>query len=71
MDLGAMTMKGHSAFPKFQYCLKSYHEHLLVCAGGSYSSAEMQLVYSTAPADLAENIMKKKKTILEEYLKQT
>ena len=36
-------------------CLVSYPGHLLcVCVcGGSYSSAEMQLLYSTAPANWA------------------
>ena len=31
-------------------CLMSYPEHSLL-GGGSYSSAEMQSAYSTAPAD--------------------
>ena len=33
--------------------LVSYSGHLF-CGGGSYSSEEMQLVYSTTPADLAD-----------------
>ena len=59
VDLGAMAIKGYSAFPQnFSIagtspsdCLVSYPEHSL--GVGSYPSAEKQLVYSTAPADWA------------------
>ena len=34
-------------------CLVSYPGHSCVCGGGSYPSAEKQLVYSTAPVDWA------------------
>ena len=37
-------------------CLMSYSGHAL---GESYSSVEMQLGYSTAPADWAENMLEK------------
>ena len=53
MDLGAMAMKGYSTFPKYSM-LESYHQIVLchiqdtLLEGGSYSSAEMQSVYSTA-----------------------
>ena len=33
-------------------CLVSYPERLLAGGGGSYLTAEMHLVYSTAPTDL-------------------
>ena len=42
-------------------CLMSYPGHLLV--GGSYSSAEKQSVYSTAPADLETFVMNSTKYI--------
>ena len=52
-------MKGYSAFlkipalpePSSSDCLMSYLGHLL--ERGSYSSVEMQLVYSTAPVNWA------------------
>ena len=52
VDLGAMAMKGYSAFPEASAsdCLMSYPGHSLE---ESYPTAEMQLVYSTAPADWA------------------
>ena len=53
VDLEAMAMKGYSTFPKpstSSECLVSYLGHSLA---GSYHSAEVQSVYSTAPADLA------------------
>ena len=34
-------------------CLVSYSEHSLAAGVGAYPSAEVQLVYSTAPADWA------------------
>ena len=59
VDLGAMAMKGYSAFPKAPALLESHHEifsvisRTLVGGGGAYPSAEKQSVYSTAPADWA------------------
>ena len=38
-------------------CLKSYPRHLLQQGWGSYPSAELQFVYSTAPADWAEGFV--------------
>ena len=60
VNFGAMAMKGCSALPEapvlqelhHQIWLVSYTAHLLV-GGWSYWSAEMQSVYSTAPADWA------------------
>ena len=56
MNLEAMAMKGYSAFPKDPALLKP-HNQIVSChiqdsrlGWGSYSSAEMQSVYSTAPA---------------------
>ena len=52
VDLWAMAMKGYSVFPKtpaLDY-LVSYPGHSL---GGSYPSAEVESVYSTAPVDWA------------------
>ena len=56
VELEAMAMKGYSAFPKAPALLKPHH-HIwtLVIGGGSYPSAEVQSVYSTAPADWATN----------------
>ena len=59
MDLGKMAMKGYWTFPQSSIitgtspsdCLASYPEHSL---RGSYLSAEVQSVYSTAPADWAQ-----------------
>ena len=58
-----MAMKGYSAFPKAPTLLEPHHQmkfcdisRTLVRGGGgerSYPSADMQSVYSTAPADLA------------------
>ena len=60
-DLGAKVMKRYSIFPRSPLtraypsdCLISYREHLWE-RGGSYSSAEMQSVCSTATADWASN----------------
>ena len=54
MDMGAIAM--HS--PKFQHhcnltirLFSVISRTLVECGGGSYSSAEKQSVYSTAPAD--------------------
>ena len=56
---GAMAMKGHFAFPKAPALLEPHHQ-IVLCyiydtswRGVCYPSAEMQLVYSTAPTDEA------------------
>ena len=49
VDLGTTAMKGYSAFPKAQTSLGVISGHSL--GGGSYPSAELQSVYSTALAD--------------------
>ena len=60
VDLGAMAMKGYSAFPKTPALLEPHHQMVLVSypghslGGDSYPSAEKQSVYSTAPADWAK-----------------
>ena len=51
-----MAIKGDSAFPKAPVSLELHHQivscHLKdTCWWGSYPSAEVQSVYSTAPAD--------------------
>ena len=54
-DLGVMTMKRYSTFPNLQ--VRSLTIRLFndisrkLVGGGSYFSAEMQLVYTTAPTD--------------------
>ena len=59
MDQGAMAMKGYSTFPKAPAELEPHHQivlcHIRTLVGrwGSYLSTEVQLVYSTAPADWA------------------
>ena len=58
VDLGAMAMKGYSAFPKAPALLQPHHLMFSVISrhslgGGSYPSAEVQSVYSTAAADWA------------------
>ena len=54
MDLRAMAMKGYSQFPKAPALLKPHYQIFCVISGYSlgetYSSAEMELVYSAAPA---------------------
>ena len=60
---GSNGNKGVLRIPQSSYftgtspsdCLESYPGYSLVCVcvGGSYLSAEMQSVYSTAPADWA------------------
>ena len=63
VDLGAMAMKGYSAFPKAPASLEPYHQ-IVYCHiqdtrwGWSYPSAEVQSVYSTAPADCAISLYK-------------
>ena len=55
-NLRAMAMKEYSVFPKAP-ALQQPHPQIVSChiwdtpGSGSYPSAEMQLVYSTAPAD--------------------
>ena len=60
MDLGVMAMKGYATFTKAPEILGnltirlfSINIRILVGEGGSYPSAEVQSVYSTAPADWA------------------
>ena len=62
VDLGAMAMEVRSTFPKAPALLEPHHQIFFVISktlvffvGGelSYSSEEMQSVYSTAPADWA------------------
>ena len=57
VDLGEMAMKGYSAFLKAPALLETPRQ-IVQCHiqdthwyGVSYPSAEMQLVYSTVPAD--------------------
>ena len=59
VDLGAIAIKGYSTFPKYPAsgtspsdCFVSYPGQSL---GGSYPSAEVLSVYSTAPADWAND----------------
>ena len=60
-NLAAMAMKGCSAFPKAPALLEPHYQigypgyDTKHCGGGGqfYLSAEVQLVYSTAPADWA------------------
>ena len=57
VDLGAMAMKGNSAFPKASALLFSGISRILVgvcVCGGLTPSSEMQSVNSTAPADRAQ-----------------
>ena len=51
VDIGPMVMKECSAYPKVPAILEP-HDWDTRC-GSSYSSAEKQPVYSTAPADEA------------------
>ena len=59
LDMGVMSMKEYSAFPKAPALLEPHHQIVLghiqdTCwRWGSYPSAEKQSVYSTAPADWA------------------
>ena len=56
-DLGAMAIKVYSAFPQIPALLEPHHywSHIQdTRRGGILTSAEMQLVYSTALADWAE-----------------
>ena len=61
VDLGAMVMKGYSAFLKAPASLELHHQivlyHIQDTRGGSYPSVEKQPVYSTAPADWANGAM--------------
>ena len=61
VDLGAMAMKGFSKYSKasiqdshHQFVSCYIHDILLV---GSYSSAEMQSLYYTAPTDWAKSYL--------------
>ena len=62
VDLGAMTMKGCSAFPKAPASLESHHQ-IIWChiqdthSGESYSSTGGQSVYSTYPTDWVNHFM--------------
>ena len=56
VNLGAMAMKGYTTFSKAPGLPEPYHQIVLchirtLVRGGSYSSAEVQSVYSTAPSD--------------------
>ena len=53
MDLGAVALKGYLPFAKLQnyWSLIVSYIRTLVGGGRSYSSAEMQLMYSMASAD--------------------
>ena len=58
VDLGAMAIKGYSAFPKAPASLEFHHQTVQCHIQDtrwerSYPSAEVQSVYSTAPADWA------------------
>ena len=57
-----MAMKGYSAFPKAPALLEPHHQivycHIRTLVRASYPSAEVQSVYSTAPADLANVLMR-------------
>ena len=48
VDVGAMAIKGYSAFPKAppSDCLMSYPEHSWDGVGASYPSAKKQSMYS-------------------------
>ena len=54
VDLGAMTIKVHSAFPKVPALVESHHQIYLChpghALGESYPSAEKRSKYSAAPA---------------------
>ena len=71
VDLGAMPMKRFTAFPKAPALLEPHHQSLW---GWSYPSAEMQSVYSTAPADWATGCciqeLPKVISIVKRYLKE-
>ena len=64
VDLGAMAIKGYSAFPKLQHLwnltirLISVIYRTFVGGGASNPSAEVQSVFSTFPADWASDIFK-------------
>ena len=59
VDLEAMAIKGYSTFSKAPASLETHHQ-IVHCHiqgtrwGRSYPSAEVQWVYSTAPADWAK-----------------
>ena len=59
VNLGAMAMKWGRTFPKAPTSLEALNQIVLchitrtLMRGGSYSSAEVQSVYSTAPTNWA------------------
>ena len=62
-NLGVIAMKGYSALPKPPALLEPHHQtvecHIQGTRSGvSYPSAEVESVYSTAPADWARNLLK-------------
>ena len=50
--LGALAMKGYTAFPKAQTWLELHHL-IVYCLGEYHTSAEMLSAYSTAAAEWA------------------
>ena len=58
VDLGAMAMKGYSAFPKAPALLETHHQFSVISGHslgvGSYHSAEVQSVYFIVPANWAK-----------------
>ena len=66
VDLGAMAMKGFSAFPKAPASLEPQNQ-ILLCHiqdtrfGRSFLSTEMQSVNSTAPAAWTNNVSAKQR----------
>ena len=61
VNLRTMAKKGCSAFPKTPASLEPHHQivycHIRTLIGGSYPSVEVQSVYSTAPADWANEVL--------------
>ena len=65
VDLGAMVMKGYSTFHKATALLEPCHQNCFVSClghslfwGGSYPTAKMQSMYSTAQANWTEKTFK-------------
>ena len=73
MDLGAMVIKGYSAFPKLRQQwnliirLFSVISRTLIMRG-FYPSVEMQSMYSTAPADWAHSLLNDPKVYIYIYI---
>ena len=67
VDLGAMAMKGYSVSLSPQHywdlTIRLFSVISRTLMGGSYPSAEVQSVYSTAPADWAIDILEKRSEI--------